>query len=82
MWLNGLSSLKTETEAAVSILLDDSAKKGKLSGITVGGAKINITSGNAGVTVEITEGTCTEVNAEQDNKVPAGLNNSALGIRG
>jgi len=83
MRLNGLSSVKTGAGSKVSIVLDDSAKKGKLCGITIeSNAKINVSAGNAGVTVEILEGACAEVAAEQDNKIPAGFGNTTLGIRG
>ena len=83
MRLNGLSSIKTGSGAQVSILLDASAKKGKLSGIIVGsGARIDITVSRNGVTAEVIEGSCTEAYANQDNSVPSGLGNSGLGVRG
>ena len=83
MRLNGLSSIKTGADSQVSILLDETAKKGKLCGIVAGsGVKIGITVNSAGVTAEIIEGICTEVNAEQDSAVPSGLGNVSLGVRG
>ena len=83
MRLNGLSSIQTNSEAQMSILLDESAKQGKLCGIIIGrNALVDVTVNNTGVTVEIIEGTCTEVNAEQDNAVPPGLSNVSLGVRG
>ena len=81
--LYGLSSITTGSDAQVSILLDSSAKRGKLCGIIVGSnALINITVNRLGVTAEIVEGSCAEVNAEQDNSIPSGLGNTSLGIRG
>ena len=83
MRLSGLSSIKTDSGAQVAILLDETAKKGKLCGIIIGSnAKTDITATSTGVTVEIIEGTCKEINAEQDNTVPSGLGNVSLGVRG
>ena len=83
MRLNGLSSVKTASGAKVSLLLDESAKKGKLCGIIVENeAEIKIDSDKNGISVEIIKGTCSEINAEQDNAIPSGLGNSTMGIRG
>ena len=81
--LNCLSSIRTGSDSQVSIVLDDSAQKGKLCGIVVGGnGAIGITAAAAGITVEVTSGTCTEVNAEHDKAIPPGLNNNGMGVRG
>jgi len=83
MRLNGISSVKTGANSKVSIVLDDSAKKGKLCGVTVeSNAEINVSSGSSGVTVEIVKGSCAEATAEQDSKIPAGFGNTTMGIRG
>ena len=83
MRLNGLTSIKIGSGAQVSILLDETAKKGKLCGIIVKNeAEISVTVEKTGITVELIKGTCMEVNAEQDNVIPSGLGNTSMGVRG